>query len=633
MDNATLNKALLSFRISARAGSTDHADFLPVPGLSSGIELAESQVIFGRHGTGKTHLLVDLQRRGEANGALTAFVDLRGVGEVSDLYGGLELSELPSVATRLAVDVLEEVHRAVREQVTEREEMDPSTADSLDRLAGAITQVRVSGVQEQSETVEKERGESSDRKIWAALTPTGPTIGASGARDDLNRERSATVIVQQGHADVWLHLGSVTDAISSLAKSGPDLLVLLDQWNSVPLQLQPYLADLLWRLLWGRSGCALKIAAVEGESKFLTKLEAGLVGINQHDVSSISMDDLAPSGEEMKAFIEELLFEHAKKSSLIGRDDGFPDDAQTFCSMAFEAAALELLIEVSEGIPRDALIVARTAAREAGAAPISVNDVTRATYDLLYEHKDGSATDSDFVSWLTQRVVRPGKSRCFNVDKGSGRLPRALRPMYEARLLHRRHADRKSGEISDWGQMFDEWRIDYAYTLHLLGGSDPPLGSDAVPPASEYDKSDVGPIFKRDYWHRTSTFSALGTQLPGPEDDVPSSWVRAEMESLPESGTFFIIDSGERVWSVPLDTSPMEIGRSDCDINIDHPTVSRHHATLSQNGDTWRIVDSGSTNGVVVRQMRREWHELVPDDVVWLGFMRAYFIQRGLSLE
>jgi predicted Zn finger-like uncharacterized protein len=57
----------------------------------------------------------------------------------------------------------------------------------------------------------------------------------------------------------------------------------------------------------------------------------------------------------------------------------------------------------------------------------------------------------------------------------------------------------------------------------------------------------------------------------------------------PESGRIFEIDKPRVV-----------IGRSDADINVDDPEVSRQHAALEIFGDKVTLVDMGSTNGTLV---------------------------------
>jgi hypothetical protein len=65
---------------------------------------------------------------------------------------------------------------------------------------------------------------------------------------------------------------------------------------------------------------------------------------------------------------------------------------------------------------------------------------------------------------------------------------------------------------------------------------------------------------------------------------------------------------------------PFVIGRSrDCDLVIDDPNISRQHAELRSDGESWRIRDLGSTNGVKVNRRRVDQAVLRSGDRVTLG--------------
>jgi hypothetical protein len=69
-----------------------------------------------------------------------------------------------------------------------------------------------------------------------------------------------------------------------------------------------------------------------------------------------------------------------------------------------------------------------------------------------------------------------------------------------------------------------------------------------------------------------------------------------------------------------IDTEPFTIGRSrDCDLVIDDPNISRRHAELRSDGESWRIADLGSTNGVKVNRRRVDQAVLRSGDRVTLG--------------
>ena len=71
------------------------------------------------------------------------------------------------------------------------------------------------------------------------------------------------------------------------------------------------------------------------------------------------------------------------------------------------------------------------------------------------------------------------------------------------------------------------------------------------------------------------------------------------------------------------------IGRSpECDVFLDDVTVSRKHAELTRDGDTFTITDLGSLNGTFVNKKRIESSELEDDDEVQIGKYRLTFLRR-----
>ncbi len=71
------------------------------------------------------------------------------------------------------------------------------------------------------------------------------------------------------------------------------------------------------------------------------------------------------------------------------------------------------------------------------------------------------------------------------------------------------------------------------------------------------------------------------------------------------------------------------VGRSpECDIFLDDVTVSRRHAEILREGDTFTIRDLGSLNGTYVNRKRIESAVLENDDEVQVGKYRLTFLQR-----
>ena len=76
----------------------------------------------------------------------------------------------------------------------------------------------------------------------------------------------------------------------------------------------------------------------------------------------------------------------------------------------------------------------------------------------------------------------------------------------------------------------------------------------------------------------------------------------------------------------------LTIGRApDCDLTLDSPLVSRHHARLEHSGATHQLIDLGSTNGTFVNGQRIDRVELHTGDTVQIGPYRFTYQPGGLT--
>jgi hypothetical protein len=74
---------------------------------------------------------------------------------------------------------------------------------------------------------------------------------------------------------------------------------------------------------------------------------------------------------------------------------------------------------------------------------------------------------------------------------------------------------------------------------------------------------------------------------------------------------------------VSLVSSPVRVGRADDnDLVLGNPEVSRHHARLELDGQDWRMIDLGSTNGTWVNGVRLNAATIAAGDEVAFGSIR-----------
>ena len=103
------------------------------------------------------------------------------------------------------------------------------------------------------------------------------------------------------------------------------------------------------------------------------------------------------------------------------------------------------------------------------------------------------------------------------------------------------------------------------------------------------------------------------------------------LEALGITGPALVVRSGGGMAGQSF--QPQEgrtvIGRSpECDLFLDDVTVSRRHAELVHEGETFSIRDLGSLNGTYVNRKRIESAVLEDDDEVQIGKYRLTFLQR-----
>jgi transcriptional regulator with GAF, ATPase, and Fis domain len=96
-----------------------------------------------------------------------------------------------------------------------------------------------------------------------------------------------------------------------------------------------------------------------------------------------------------------------------------------------------------------------------------------------------------------------------------------------------------------------------------------------------------------------------GPELQQPKDTLDHPWARGhggEAGGLPQPGLLLVFSAGHpRLAPIPLDGRPIVVGRGQVGpIDIDDAALSRQHAEVALEGDSWRVRDLGSRNGTAV---------------------------------
>lgn len=86
----------------------------------------------------------------------------------------------------------------------------------------------------------------------------------------------------------------------------------------------------------------------------------------------------------------------------------------------------------------------------------------------------------------------------------------------------------------------------------------------------------------------------------------------------------FVAQLGARIVRFPLSAGEHTVGsRTDCDITLDHPSVSRRHALIQVENSEVKVSDLGSRNGTRIGRKRVKRVSLRPGDTISFGAVRV----------
>lgn len=394
------------------------------------------------------------------------------------IYGDTQLP-LAARATTLLVDVVEAVHSHIFELTL----TDPNFSDRLheigprlDALASAATQVEVAGEVEteakQSSSTKSDQGGDIDVEIGDK-----PKFKARVQSKDSTSQSAESRRTQRGLERFRVHFGQLSTALRGLVNALPErtLWIMIDEWSSLPLDLQPLLADLLRRTAFTVPGITVKIGAIERRSNFIDPGTQGdYIGIElgADTSASIDIDDyllFEDDRAEVQDFFANLLFNHVR--ALLAEEEidlGFPS-AQDFIRVAFtDGPTFPQLCFFSEGVPRDALQMAALAAGLAQDAPISAGDVSRSNRDYFRRDKEGRLSDQA-VAALNQIIERcvEGDRRIIALRRPNQSTSEVVQELFDFRLLHRR-AQRTSLPERPISEKYDLFLVDLGCFEDLL---------------------------------------------------------------------------------------------------------------------------------------------------------------------
>ncbi len=416
-----------------------------------------NQVVFGRRGSGKTHLLGSFKEYAEKNlpKTLVVYVDIR---EASQLYPTADLTEQPAktkatsyfwlsvalIFTNIRLWLLEKIHSTGE---YDKWGKGISTADDF---FDAIT-----------------AGLLSEQLGVFKLQKGSEPLGFS--KPELKKPRRLTV----------------TQYFESLLEEiGYDnLLIIIDEFSSLPQTVQPYYADAIKKALTTSHRVGVKLGTIRYRTNFLIEEESGDkygLEVGADIFGDVDLDDInlwEKDQENSIKFYLNLLTKHINFELKKIEEDAevlktFSDPNNIIKIFASQSAFLEL-VRAGEGIPRDFLNVFKRAYRiflaDAESSSIRIKHIRKAALDWYEQDKISNiekiSKEYRLLVDIINEVIGKFNTKAFlmpsDITNDAG-----IQRLVDLRLLHIIHKGWSSKKYP--GKRYDIFSLDYGNFIRLL---------------------------------------------------------------------------------------------------------------------------------------------------------------------
>ena len=483
----------LALGLSKRAESYDAShlanSFVEIGNVPTLLKNNDSAIIFGRRGTGKTHLLSYLSSLVRSAGIVVVSIDMRTIGSSSGLYAdhGIQLSER---ATRLLRDTANAIHEGILEAYTEPSSLNFSDdiIPSLDLLINSSNSIAIDGAVTREAALKRsaELINSKQGGLNFSLNKVGGMFSISdGLKNGQDESEKQSI---SGKETIRINFGGLTSALDRVVKCLPNkrLWILLDEWSEVPLDLQPYLADMLRRGFMAVRGVTAKIAAIEHRTslRLVSEATGQNIGIEiGADVAvSVNLDDhmvFENDSTNASQFFAQMLFGHMRAIAVTEKLD-FADitSDELIRRMFTQKDSFNEYVRASEGVPRDAINILSKCALRANNEKISmpiVREAARTWYATSKQNDVLSRSQaSALLDWIKSEVIGKRKARGFLLDVGS--RDKLVDYLFDSRVLHIIKRGISSKDSEDSGKKFNAWVLDYGCYVELFNTASAPRG-------------------------------------------------------------------------------------------------------------------------------------------------------------
>lgn len=432
-----------------------------------------NQILYGRRGTGKSHILriLEIEAAGRIRSA-PLYIDIRTIGSAHLMTD----DSMPLTVRCVSVfkDILSLIQSQLLEIVTDPSH-DGSGLEEVSELADVILSTVVS-ISEAA--IEETRQDTSGTSDKLALTISrSPSISAEAGGTGQHASGN-TVKYTEIYRDtiVFAEVGKFLDRALE-AMNIDSLFILIDEWTAIPPDVQPYVAEFIKRTLFPCRRIVVKIASLEYRSNFTISADRGNpTGFELgSDISAnLDLDDYYVYDRNPTKVVDtflELLYKHVESELPSGKMEemGIGNPVSLRAKLFTEPSTFIELVRAGEGVVRDFLGIFSSAyfrAQRSGRQKINRLSVEEAARDWF--ETDKSTTLSQELRRALNRIVTEvignRQTTMFMLAREHSDN-RTVQSLFDQRLIHlisRGYSDKENP-----GLRYNIYSLDYGTYVDL----------------------------------------------------------------------------------------------------------------------------------------------------------------------
>ena len=448
-------------------------------GILPQLDNQNNQIFYGRRGTGKTHVLRVLSSRlGENAKNTVSYIDARTLGSTSQ-FSDVDVP-LQQRCLALFRDILLSVYDDLLRHIIEYPSQHAEEALRLaDELSLIVTEPTPQ-MHESSLSVSRD-GKQDDSMSADVSLASVPSVKVE-LRHGASASRNETETSKFSYHDKIIFPSLHRKLTQVLEKADTDLYILLDEWASLPVDIQPYLAEFLKRGVLPVQKATLKIASLEHRSAFSIRsrklgFELGADIATAPELDEYYVFDRNP--EHVTEIFSDILLKHLNSNlhpKYLAKEYGIDSAAKLASRLFTEHATFGELARASEGVVRDLINIFTHAffnAFRRKRARIDKKAVTESARQWFEQDKQTFLDDSmqRLLRRIVDEVIGKKKARSFLLPREHEKHP-LIQKLFDRRVIHqvlRGYADKDNP-----GVRYNIYCLDYGTYVDLIGTSRQP---------------------------------------------------------------------------------------------------------------------------------------------------------------